>query len=50
MFTSVHPSFNISKSGVKVFIDPEKNSGNRYKQIKSIHPRFKVYWCDVFTT
>ena len=31
-------------------IDPEKIYENRYKQIKSTYPRYRVYWSHVFTT
>ena len=31
-----------------IHIDPEKFHGNRYKQIKSTHPRFRFYCIDVF--
>ena len=32
------------------YTDPVKFYENRYKEIKSTHPRFRVYWGDVFTT
>ena len=36
----------------KKYIDPEQYYGNRYKQNKSTHPRFRAYWYDIilFTT